>query len=108
VDELRFRGNVEFSGESPFYAAVAFGALAMWRISIDETHLRIEGRWKPLRTLLRQRELRLDDVRSARLRGTLVILNLQADDWWTISTVSKAEIIMKALEDRGVPVTRDP
>ena len=86
---------------------MAFGSLAMWRISIDDTHLRIEARWKPLRALLRHRELGLDEIRSARLRGTLVILYLEPDDWWSISTVSKAEKIMKALEARGIPVTRD-
>jgi hypothetical protein len=107
VDELLLRGNVEFSGERPLYAWVAFGSLALWRISIGDTYLRIEGRWKPLRVLLQRRELRLDQIQSARLRGTLVILQLDADEWWTISTVSKAEKIMSALEARGVPVSRD-
>jgi len=107
VDELLLRGNVEFSGESALYAWVAFGSLALWRISIGDTSLRIEGRWKPLRVLLHPRELRLDQIRSARLRGTLVIIDLGDDDWWTISTVSKGEKIMSALAARGVPVSDD-
>jgi hypothetical protein len=107
VDEV-FRGNVEFSNESPLYAAVAFGAVGRWRISISDTHISIEARWTLLRPLLQPRELRLDEIRSARLRASLVILYLDADQWWSISTATKGERIMQLLERRGIPVSRDP
>ena len=107
VDEV-FRGNVEFSNESPLYAAFAFGAVGRWRISISDTHICIEARWKPLQALFQRRELELGEIRSARLRGTLVILYLDADEWWSISTASKGERIMESLATRGIQVSRDP
>lgn len=107
MDEV-FHGNVEFSNEGPLYEAVAFGAIGRWHISISDTCIHIEARWKPLQAVLQPRELRLDEIRSARLRGTLVILYLDADEWWSISTASRGEKIMQLLETRGIPVQRDP
>jgi hypothetical protein len=48
----------------------------------------------------------LPDV-SARLRGTLVILYLNNDAWWTFSSMTQCRKIMRELEARGVPTTQD-
>ena len=98
---------MEFSNETPVFAAVSFLGPALYRIVVTDTELRIEGRWRPLRALMQPRTCSLDEIESARLRGTLVILYLPRDEWWSISTATKAQKIIGELESHGVQVARD-
>ncbi len=83
------------------------GPPGFFRTVIADTELRIEGRWLPLRVLLPSRHCHLSDLVSARLRGGLVILYFADDQWWSMWSF-KAERILRELESRGVPTTRDP
>ena len=105
--EVGFRGIVEFSGESPVVAALSATWFPLYRLVITDDVVRVEGRWRLLRSFLPSRRSALDALASARLRGTLVLLYFPNDEWWSISAGMKCTKIMRELESRGIPVTRD-
>jgi hypothetical protein len=108
VTETKFRGVVEFSGEGPTVAMLSFTFFPFYRLVISDDSVRVEGRWRLLRSLLPSRSCDLDKLVSARLRGTLVILYLPNDEWWSVSSGMRSTKIMRELESRGVSTTRDP
>jgi hypothetical protein len=108
VTEAKFRGVVEFSGEGPAVAMLSFTMFPCYRLVIADDTVRVEGRWRLLRSLLASRSCDLDKLVSARLRGTLVIVYLPNDEWWSVSSGMRCTKIMRELESRGVPTSRDP
>ena len=104
---MSFRGIVEFSGESPVVAALSVTWFPVYRLVITDDTVRIEGRWRLLRSFLPTRRSSLDALASARLRGTLVLLYFPNDEWWSISAGVKCTKILQELESRGILVTRD-
>ena len=107
VPEVRFRGIVEFSGEGPIIAALSATWFPLYRLVISDEMVRVEGRWRLVRSVLPSRQHDLDALASARLRGTLVLLYFPKDEWWSINAGMKCTTILRELESRGVPVRRD-
>ena len=109
MGEVAFRGYAEFSDAGVFVAILWFtlrGPPYPYRMVITDTAVRIEGRRVP-RAILPSRSCEIDELVCARLRGTLVILYLSNDKWWTLSTVTKGKKIVRELKSRGVTITQD-
>jgi hypothetical protein len=110
VSEVSFPGLPEFSDATRFGALLWLGLRGPpypFRLVITDSAVRIEGRGRVLRALLPARCRALQDVVSARLRGTLVILYFRNDAWWTFSSMMRCRKIIRELEQRGVPTTQD-
>ena len=107
MTEAKFRGVVEFSDESPVLALLSLTWFPLCRLVVTSDAVRIEARWRLLQSLLPSRTCDLDTLVSARLRGTLVLLYLPNDEWWSVSSGSRSTKIMGELESRGVSTTRD-
>src|SRR5690349_10803575 len=101
---MKVRARVEFSGEHPLIAWMSW-SLPLHRLVITDENVRVEARWRFLNHVLTPRSTGLAHVASARLRGTLVILYLVGDEWWSVSAGMKCEKLMRELEARGVPTT---
>jgi transposase len=86
---------------------MSFEWFPLFRLVITDDTVLVEGRWRALRSLLPSRRCDLDKLASARLRGTLVILYLPNDEWWSVSSGMRCTKIMRELESRGVRTTRD-
>jgi hypothetical protein len=108
VADATFRGVVQFSDANLITSALSAVEFPLFRVVITDEAIRVEGRWKVLRSVLESRSYDLGVVTSARLRGTFIILYLRDDDWCTVSSGLRCTQIMRELEARGVPTTRDP
>ena len=109
--------DVAFPGLAEFSDAQGLGALLwltlhgppyLYRLVISDSTVRIEGRWRLLRTALPSRSCAIADLLSAQMRGTLVIIHSSGGVWWSFSTASKGPTILHELEARGVPTSVDP
>ena len=107
VAEVSFRGVIEFSGESPVVAALSATGFPLYRLVITDDAVRVESRWRLLRSFLPSRRSGLDALASARLRGNLVLLYFPHDEWWSIWAGTKCTQILPELESRKIPVTCD-
>jgi hypothetical protein len=105
--DIAFAGCVEFSNETPLFAWVS-SSFAFYRLVISDSDVAVEGRWRPLRKLIQTSRCTFPDLQCARLRGTLIILYLPHDEWWSISRVTKGAAIIRELEARGVRISVDP
>ena len=106
---MTFPGLADFSDAGSLAAVLSLmrGPPYPYRIAITDETVRIEGRGRVLRALLPSRSCDIDELVSARLRGTLVILYLPNDAWWSVSSMSKSKKIISELRSRGVPVAQD-
>ncbi len=110
VADAVFHGYPEFSdGSGLLLAALATWRLhpAPFRLGITNTTVSIDGRWRFVRPLFPSRRIGLNELGGARLRGTLILLDLPNDEWWSFSTTTQYKKIAHALRARGVSVTED-
>jgi hypothetical protein len=105
--EASFPGVAQFSDGGLFVAALSATYFPCYRLVITDDTIRLEGRWRLLRAVLPSRSRRLDEVVSARLRGTFLIISLPRDEWWTLSAGRRSTRIMKQFESRGIQTVRD-